>query len=182
MPGITGDPSGVAVEQTGGKRVEGDLLRIDRRSRENSRRRAYRFSPAERQALMDALGDALAAYPDVVFAYVHGSFARRGPFRDVDVAIYLTPGAPVPAERALIMNQELGDGIARTLHRRVVPPFDVRVLNQAPLGFCYQMLLRGRLVFSRDESARVGWVARIVERYLDLQPLQRQALKEAMTA
>ncbi len=157
-------------------------MKTDRRQGEYARSRAIHFPPAERQVLMKALGDALEAYPDVAFAYVHGSFAGQGPFRDVDVAIYLAPGAPVPGERTLIMSQELGDGISRTRHLHVVPPFDVRVLNQAPLGFCYQVLLRGKLVFSRDESARVGWIARIVERYLDLQPLRRQALKEAMTA
>ena len=152
----------------------------DRRQGEYARSRAFHFPPAERRALVQALADALAAYPDVAFAYVHGSFARQGPFRDVDVAIHLAPGAEARGERAVIMGQEIGDSISRTLPLDVVPPFDVRVLNQAPLGFTYQVLLRGRLVFSRDESARVGWVARVVERYLDLQPLRRQALKEAM--
>jgi hypothetical protein len=58
---------------------------------------------------------------------------------------------------------------------------DVRVLNQAPLGFRYHAF-RGKLLFSQDEALRTQEVERTVSRYLDLRPLQRRALKEAMTA
>jgi len=37
------------------------------------------------------LREALEAREEIVFAYLHGSFAEGLPFRDVDVAIYLDP-------------------------------------------------------------------------------------------
>jgi predicted nucleotidyltransferase len=36
----------------------------------------------------------LAPFEEIVFAYLHGSFARGESYRDVDVAIFLRPGAP----------------------------------------------------------------------------------------
>lgn len=144
--------------------------------------RLFRWPGAEREAVMEALGEALGAQPDVAFAYVHGSFVTERPFRDVDLGVCLVPGTEAGWEWRIRLAEALEEAISSSLDPGVVPPVDVRVLNQAPLGFCYQVLLRGRLVFSGDEALRVEWVARVVERYLDVKPLRLQALKEVMTA
>jgi len=144
--------------------------------------RLYRRSPAERAAILDVLGVALGTEPDVAFAYVHGSFLTERPFRDVDVGVGLAPGDEAGWERQIRLAETLEEAIASSPAPGPALPVDVRVLNRAPLGFCYQVLLRGELVFSRDEALRVRWVARVVGRYLDLKPLRERALKEAMTA
>ncbi len=144
--------------------------------------RLFRHAPAEREAIVDALAVALRAEPDVVFAYVHGSFVTERPFRDVDVGVHLAPEAEGGWERQMRLAETLEEAVASSPGLGAALPVDVRVLNRAPLGFCYQVLRRGELVFSRDEALRVRWVARIVGLYLDLKPLRVQALKEAMTA
>jgi predicted nucleotidyltransferase len=143
--------------------------------------RLFRCSLAEREAIVETLGEVLREEPEVLFVYVHGSSVKERPFRDVDVAVYLAPGTEAGWEWQIRLAEALEESIS-ALDPGVAPPVDVRILNRAPMGFCYQVVLRGRLVFSRDDALRAEWVARVVARYLDLRPLRVGALKEAMTA
>jgi predicted nucleotidyltransferase len=142
-----------------------------------------RSEQAEREAALRTIRLALEAQPGVVFAYVHGSFLADRPFHDVDVAVYLRPGDEEDMSwLALDLAVELEKSLAR-MPRRVATrlPVDVRVLNRAPLGFCYHVLW-GRRLFSRDDVVHGRWVEQVLWRYLDLKPLRQRALKEAMTA
>lgn len=147
------------------------------------RRPLIRSTQAEREAILHTLQRALEAQPRVVFAYVHGSLLEDRPFHDVDVAVYVDPAD----ERemglfALDLASSLEESVAQTPDRAAgFLPVDVRVLNRAPLGFCYHVF-RGKLLCSRDDTVRTQWVERVVSRYLDLKPLRQRALKEAMTA
>lgn len=158
--------------------------------------RLLHYSPGLRDAVVGRLCQALAMQPDLLFAYLHGSFAADGPFRDIDIAVYLASmSLPTSSEtqrpsseperhpklRAMALGSQLEVALAEEVKTRI-PTVDVRALNAAPLGFCYQVLRRGRLLVSRDEPMRIEWAARVVGRYLDLKPLRERALKEAMTA
>lgn len=119
----------------------------------------------------------LEAQPDIQFAYLYGSFLEDLPFHDVDIAVYLEDGADF-SDRAL----ELAEVAERALREAGHPlPVDVRVLNRAPLGFRYHVF-RGHLLLSRDEDLRVREVVRTLTRYLDVRPLIRSALKEAIAS
>jgi len=150
--------------------------------------RLFQYPQARRDALVRTLRHTLEGAPDVLFAYLYGSFTTSGPFHDVDVAVYLRPepasNDPIAQHvglRATALSAQLEAALAQDLEG-AAPPVDVRALNGAPLGFRYQALRGGHLLVSHDESFRVAWVARTVARYLDLKPLREQALKEAMTA
>ncbi len=145
------------------------------------RSRLFYHSPAEREAMLDVLRETLRAQPDVTFAYVHGSFLTERPFHDVDIAVHLNTAVERQiGRRQMTLSDELKSALSRI--PGPTPAADVRALNSAPLGFCYQVLRGGRLLLSRDETLRIQWVMRVVERYLDLKPLRQRALKEAMTA
>lgn len=133
--------------------------------------RLFRRSQLERERILDTIRRALEAQPAVLFAYIHGSFLADRPFHDIDVAVYLD-------EQGI---RSFSLDLASDLEAAVHLPVDVRVLNQAPLGFRYHVF-RGKLLFSRDETLRAQHVARTAWRYLDLKPLRRLALKEAMAA
>lgn len=146
----------------------------------------------EREKLLAVLRASLAAREDVLFAYVYGSFAANLSFHDIDVGVYLASASErknVWADIELARDLELAVRQAliesrKTSDRGAEPwsiPVDVRVLNQAPTSFSYHVL-RGELLFSRNEEVRVSWVAQTVARYLDLKPLRHRALKEAMTS
>ncbi len=119
--------------------------------------RLFRYAPAECEAIVGVLAVALRAESDVAFAYVHGSFVTERPFRDVDVGVHLAPEAEGGWERQMRLAETLEEAVASSPGLGPALPVDVRVLNRAPLGFCYQVLRRGELVFSRDEALRALW-------------------------
>ena len=87
------------------------------------------------------LREALEARDEIIFAYLHGSFAKGLPFHDVDVAVYLDPTVAVTTD-IFDYEMELSVELTRTLRILV----DVHVLNSAPLGFQHSILLRNLLV------------------------------------
>ncbi len=139
----------------------------------------HQIAPAERENILRVLRDALTARPDVVFAYLFGSFtdAERS-VHDIDVGVFFAGEAQASSEAAFELGELLQRLIRQHGHRI---PVDVRPLNLAPLGFRFHVY-RGRLLASRDEELRVHEVATTAARYLDILPLQRRALKEAMLA
>jgi predicted nucleotidyltransferase len=148
------------------------------------RNASFHASPAELERILNVVRETLEDQPDVDFAYAHGSALAGGrPFHDVDVAVYLDAvDAGRVSERVLALGTVVRDALLRAADLPARPPVDVRALNFAPLGFCYHVLLRGRVLASRDEALRVRWAVGVAARYLDLLPLRRCALKEAMQA
>lgn len=55
--------------------------------------RPRELAPEERADVRRRLAERLAGHPEILFAYLHGSFAEELPFRDIDIGIFLTPEA-----------------------------------------------------------------------------------------
>jgi len=92
------------------------------------------------------LREALEAREEIVFAYLHGSFAEGLPFRDVDVAVRLDPALAMATD---IFDNEMSLSVELTRSLRF--PVDVHVLNGAPLGFQHNVL-QGEVLLLRDED------------------------------
>jgi uncharacterized protein len=103
---------------------------------------------------------------DILLAYLHGSQASgtSTPLSDIDVAI-LTARNVSPRER---LRLELTLEIE--LAARHPGDYDVRSLNQAPLGVQGQVLQSGRLLYAGDEKTRVDFEAGVRDRYFDFCP------------
>jgi predicted nucleotidyltransferase len=131
--------------------------------------------PVDTSPNIDALVSCLAAQPDVLAAYLFGSYAtgRARPESDVDVAVLLSETDDLERfERRLRLMGE----VEETLGRR---PADVIVLNDAPPLLAHQVLKHGRLIFERDRAARVEFEVRAGQVYTDLVPM-RQFFREAL--
>ncbi len=130
---------------------------------------------SERRELLAALQAALEARPEIRFAYLHGSFQAGGPYRDIDVAVWLDPAriADQPHGRYAL---DLGVPRQRDLRRLV----DVRILNDAPLAFRYHAL-KGTLLVVRDREFLDELRARTWDDYFDFLPFARQYLREALS-
>lgn len=133
----------------------------------------YHAPPAERERVTRTLAATLEAKPDLVFAWLHGSFLGGG-FHDVDVAVHLNAPADVCPRRAL----DLG----LRLDRDTGFPVDVRVLNGAPVTFLFHVFREGRLLLSRNDERLADLMERTVREYLDMEPLLRRATIEAYGA
>jgi predicted nucleotidyltransferase len=129
------------------------------------------------EALRGAAGEVFADQP-VVFAYLFGSHARgtARPNSDIDVAVHVDDGV---ADATYL---ELSLTLAGKLASRAgVGPIDgVVVLNGAPLRLVGRVLSERRVIYSRDEGARVCYEVRMRALALDFEPrasaLDRQLL------
>ncbi len=130
----------------------------------------------ERKMQMElSISSVLEQQGSVVFAYLFGSFIDAEiPFHDIDLGVYFTPEMD-----RLEMSQaalELTGHLSNTL----AFPVDVRVLNHAPVSFVFKVL-RGRLIYERDENARCRVMENTVRSYLDIRPILHHATKEAFS-
>lgn len=116
----------------------------------------------------------LVGREEIIFAYVHGSFAEGRPFRDIDVAVWVRlEGIPLGDP----LDYEMDAGIE--LSRLLRVPVDIRRLNDAPVSFQYHAT-RGIVLFSRDDEIRYACVERSRRTYWDFEPVARAYLAEVL--
>jgi len=135
------------------------------------KQKAFDSSQEERDRLSERLGNVLRNRDEIMFAYVYGSFVEGLPFHDIDVGIYISK---VDEKEAISYNLTLGQALSKEMQM----PVDVRILNFAPVLFLYHVI-RGNVVFDRDEETRSRVVERTIQRYLDLKPMIHRGVKEA---
>jgi predicted nucleotidyltransferase len=106
--------------------------------------------------------------PAIVLAYLFGSYARgqANSLSDVDIAILLK-GQP-SADQCFEIRMDM---MGRIMDRLQMNEVDVAILNQASLALRYRVLRDGKLLFCRDENARIAFTAQTVSRYLDFKPI-----------
>lgn len=136
--------------------------------------KTYHLTSKERHQLKKHLAGSFEACKECEFAYIFGSFAEDLPFHDIDIGIY-TSGVKEGDATCYALD------LARIIETVVHIPVDVRVLNYAPVSFLYHVI-RGELVFEREEDMRVDVVENTVRRYLDIRPLILRGIKEAFVA
>ncbi len=111
---------------------------------------------------------------EILFAYLHGSFLEENTFNDIDIGIYLKylPSSIIKYE--LSLETELMNKIRGYI-------FDVRILNNAPLSFRYNVIRSGEILLSHDEDKRTEFQEQTVINYLDFLPYRKRYLKEVLS-
>jgi uncharacterized protein len=132
------------------------------------------MSPDERERLVQQLKPILSSRSELVFAYLHGTFLGGEPFRDVDLAVYVTW---LPERKLSLRQYELDLSVELTQQMRV--PVDVRVLNDATMGFRYHVF-KGRLLLVKDGELLDDVRARAWDDYFDFAPFARRYFSEAI--
>ena len=135
------------------------------------RPKVFHLSQAKRQPFGRRLAELLRNHDEIVFAYLYGSFTENLPFHDIDLGIY-TLG--IKQEESTSYSLALSQGFSKEIQI----PVDVRVLNFAPVLFVYH-IIRGHLIFDRNEELRAHMVEQVVQKYLDLEPMIYRGIKEA---
>ena len=109
----------------------------------------------------------------ILVAYLFGSKSRglHTPESDTDIAVLLSE---LP-ENLLDYYLDLMDRVSRVLGDSV----DLVVLNTVPPLLRHQVIKYGRVLYSRDERARVEFEARAGKEYLDLKR-RRERYDEAL--
>jgi predicted nucleotidyltransferase len=120
----------------------------------------------------DALALCLPDRPEILFAILYGSAAEGLPFRDLDIGLFVDR-VSVPASAEL----DYAFALADELEQVASHPVDVRVINDAPLPFRYNVS-RGILLMVNDKEVFARFLERTWDEFLDFQPVAMQYLKE----
>lgn len=117
---------------------------------------------------MENIKKILEKEPNVLFAYLFGSYAKgiQNERSDIDIAIFLRE--PCLLERDPLYPSRLAIRIERALAGK--KPVDIRVLNGSTLRFKSQVLRYGKLLFSKDEKRRIEFETRSLAYYYDFKP------------
>jgi predicted nucleotidyltransferase len=121
-----------------------------------------------RERLLARLTHLLGDCPEIVGAFLFGSFLDQPAFRDIDVGIWTAPAAPARLDVDLSSRASMALGV----------PVDVRRVNDAPVSFLFHVL-RGRPLVVRDEEMLAALMERTAREYHDQAPLVRQATRDA---
>jgi len=104
----------------------------------------------------------------VVVAYLFGSVAKGvvGRLSDVDVAVLLSKDYDLVLDYRLYLMSKLAEVIGRET--------DVVILNEVPPLLRYEVIKCGRVLYCRDERARVAFEERTLDEYLDMGRIERE--------
>ncbi|MBI5479584.1 MAG: hypothetical protein HY906_12040 [Deltaproteobacteria bacterium] len=125
-------------------------------------------APEEATALEARVRAALAGMGGVAWAYLFGSAAAGGTFRDLDVAVMPAPG---PTQRGTWLG-----GVAASLTPLLGGvSLDLVDLASAAVALRAAVVRSGRLLVDRDPDGRIAWEIDTARRWLDIRPwLERQ--------
>jgi hypothetical protein len=135
----------------------------------------HKRSPEEKRNIIQRIVAYLeSAQPEMLTAYVFGSFVKDKPFADIDIAILFST----------VMNEPLNDelDIENNIEKLISIPVDVRVMNAAPLSFQYQVIHDGWVIIDLKPQHRADYEGQILKQYFDFSRYRKRYLKEAVYA
>lgn len=122
------------------------------------------------------IAEHLALRLEIVFAIVYGSAAEGRPFQDVDVAVWVNEACLTQRDHYAYVFE-----LADELERLIPYPVDVRLINDAPLPFRYNVS-RGQPILARDGEALADFLSRTWDEYFDFEPVAMKYLEYLRTA
>lgn len=109
--------------------------------------------------------------PEIILAYIFGSFFKKNIFHDLDIGIYLSEEFnkndfnkyPYGYESYLISELSL----------KVRMKVDVVIMNNSNLLLQQRIINNGILLFSKNDNFRVFYENTIRKNYIDAEPLRK---------
>ncbi len=134
----------------------------------------HQAASGRRKEILKVIKDQLYAEPTIIFAFVFGSFLDGIAFRDIDIGIFVTH---VRSRSLIDFELDLSRHVEEALPQS--SRVDIKVINSAPLPFRFSVI-RGKLLFSRDDRLLDEFVISTVRQYIDFAPLRIHYLKEVL--
>jgi len=125
--------------------------------------------------IISKMTDYVNSVDTIIFAYIFGSFGRGEAFSDIDIGTYLKSDVDrSPLEIEFEMEDKIG---ALTGY-----PVDVRVLNNAPTTFVFQVIKDGILIKDINPDIRSDFEGLVFKKTHDFLRFQNEYLREISNA
>jgi len=120
----------------------------------------------DKSSYLAEIANIVSGFKEIDVVYLFGSFLEKDEFNDVDVALLLSEELGLNSYMCLKFSLKVANEIERKIKPRF--DFDVRISNTAPIEFQFEVIKKGKVIFSRDKSRRVDYEADLISTYLDL--------------
>jgi predicted nucleotidyltransferase len=137
-------------------------------------KRRGNWSAEQRDRLVEAAPKALSRLPQVVSAYLFGSGREPGMVGDIDVALFVQPGATLSTGDMGRLTRELAEAVGPGC-----PEIDVRIVRPNMAALAHEVLRTGLQLYEADAAERAWIEARLESLYLDERWLATLAAAEA---
>ena len=130
----------------------------------------YKKLPANIEDLLPKALTYLQSVPEILFAYLFGSFGKgkQLPLSDVDIAVYLKEPTVVQEKKMEILGTLID--ILQT------DEIDLVVLNSAPLPLRMRILESKRVIVDREPLVRHHYESLTMREYFDFSILEKEIL------
>ncbi len=125
------------------------------------------ITPQEREKITKMIKGYLSKRKEVLFAYLYGSFIRKEPFRDIDIALFMKQ----PLKNYLEIESDLSYELTIITGYKV----EVKIINSAPVALQMAVLRECGLLTSRDDDKRTDFIQNVSKRYIEYSYLREMA-------
>jgi predicted nucleotidyltransferase len=136
---------------------------------------------AKMYSLDKKIQSSLLKYPEITFAYLHGSTLTSENPKDVDIAVYLDDGAFGELYRRGEVHMAFAIPLEIALEKTTGIKVDIQVLNRAPLSFRHRVVQQGRLILDRLFEVRSQFEYLSRYPYFDFKHRRTNYLEEALS-
>ena len=139
------------------------------------RSKPYHLSQNQKSSLKEKIKQVLDdECQEADSVYLFGSFAGSAKFSDIDIGLLLKEMPSDPTEYEL--------NLENNLERKIGYRFDIRILNTAPPGFCYDAIAAKQLLVDRDPDRRADFEGYMLKKHFDFQYFRKRYLSEVLHA
>ncbi len=128
----------------------------------------------QKESILEDIASALERHGEIILAYVFGSFIQGDTFSDIDIGVLAGEDIDSCLDFELNLEIEIEDIVKY--------PMDIRVINNAPLSFCQNVIRHGRVILERDADMRADFMGKILKEYFEFAPFRRRYLREVANA
>ncbi len=107
----------------------------------------------------------------IAFAFLHGSSLEYDKFHDIDIALFIQ-GTTIEQVR-----DKYEIELSIELEEKIGSKVDITIINDAKLGFQYQVL-KGKLLYCKDYEIYYEFGEKVLRYYFDFQPLTKIMLSD----
>ena len=147
----------------------------------NGHFRSYDIDSKNRKALIKKIKTFFKDNKIISFAYIHGSFVKNSPFKDIDIAIYIEELSFDKLKSPLKFELNLETLLEEYLSESGFKiPVDIRILNYAPLSFQYSVIRDGLPLIVRHIKKKDDFELLTLVKYFDFAPFRKEYMKEVL--
>jgi len=126
---------------------------------------------SNRKSILQKISAHLEKTREEIYAvYAFGSFISEREYSDIDLAVLLNKEA--------VDSFSYESDLEISLEEIVSGPIDLRIINKAPLSFCYTVIQTGKVILDKKPDERSDFESRVIRQYLDFAYFQRRYLSE----